>query len=488
MVSLMKSSVEPLEGNKVKLYVEVDEAEFDRDIDQAFKDIAREVKLPGFRNGKAPRRVLEARIGLGPAREQALRDAIPRYLGKAVREHDVDLVATPSIEVTGGQEEGIVEFEAECEVRPEISIAGYGGLRIELDAIEPTAAEIDEAKQSELRAAGSLSDVDRPAQTGDFLTIDLSATRDGEEVAGLNTEDFSYELGKGWVTDDFDEHLSGAQPGDELTFTSTPKGTDEPADFTVKVKSVQELVLPEATDEWVADNIGEFDTIDEWTESIRERLTSGKLNQVRQTVMPALTEALTGLVEAEAPESMVNAEMQTRIQNVARQFQSQGIDLGAWLSATGQDAQQFFEGSRPQAVEAVKADLALRAVANAEGIEVSDDELEMEYARMAMQFGRKARDIRRMYEQNDAVPELIAQIRKSKATDWLLHNVEMVDREGHPIDRDLVLGHTHDEHGGHVHDHDHDHDHDHGDHEHDESEVDESEVDASEVDNGEDAE
>ena len=458
----MKSSVEPLEGNKVKVYVEVDEAEFDRDIDQAFKAIAREVKLPGFRNGKAPRRVLEARIGIGPAREQALREAIPRYLGKAVREHDVDLVATPQIEVTGGQEEGIVEFEAECEVRPEVTIPGYGGLRVELDAVEPTAAEVEDAKQAELRSAGSLSDVDRPAQTGDFLTIDLAATRDGEEVAGLNTEDFSYELGKGWVTDDFDDRLAGAEPGDELTFSGNPKGTEEPADFTVKVKSVQELIVPEATDEWVADNTGEFETVEEWTASIRERLATGKLNQARQAVMPALTEALTGLVDVDAPESMVNAEMQSRMQNVARQFQSQGIDLSAWLSATGQDPQEFFEGSRPQAVQAVKADLALRAVANAEGLEVADDELEMEYARMALQFGRKAREIRRMYEQNDAVPELIAQIRKSKATDWLLHHVEMVDREGKPIDRDLVLGHTHDEHGGHVHDHDHDdHDHDH---------------------------
>jgi trigger factor len=467
----MKSSVEPLEGNKVKVYVEVDEAEFDRDIDQAFEAIAREVKLPGFRNGKVPRRVLEARIGIGPAREQALRDAIPRYLGKAVREHDVDLVATPQVEVTGGQEEGIVEFEAECEVRPEITIPGYGGLRIELDSVDPTAAEVDEAQQTELRAAGSLRDVDRPAETGDFLTIDLAATRDGEDVVGLNIEDFSYELGKGWVSDDFDERLTGAKPGDELAFTATPKGTDEPADFTVTVKSVQELVVPEATDEWVADNTGEFDTVDEWTESIRERIAGAKLSQVRQTVMPALTEALTALVDLDAPESMVNAEMQSRLQNVARQFQSQGIDLGAWLSATGQDPQQFMEGSRPQAVEAVKADLALRAVATAEGIEVSDDELEMEYARMAMQFGRKAREIRRMYEQNDAVPELIAQIRKSKATDWLLHHVEMVDRDGKPIDRDLVLGHTHDEHGGHVHDHDHDHD----GHDHDEADDDEGE-------------
>ncbi len=364
MAILMKSSVEPLEGNKVKLYVEVDEAEFDRDIDLAFRAIAREVKMPGFRNGKAPRRVLEARIGIAPAREQALRDAIPRYLGKAVREHDVDLVATPQVEVTGGQDDGAVEFEAECEVRPEITLPGYGGLRIELDSIEPTDEEIEEAQSVELRKAGSLTDIDRPAESGDYLTIDLVATRDGEEVLGLNTEDFSYELGQGWITDDFDEHLTGASAGDVVTFTSTPKGTEEPADFTVTVKAVQELVAPELDDAWVEENIGEFDTVEEWTDSIRERITEGKLNQVRQTVMPKLTEALTGLVELEPPDSMVDAEMQSRVQNMARQFQAQGIDLGAWLSATGQDPQQFFEGSRPQAIEAVKADLALRAVAD----------------------------------------------------------------------------------------------------------------------------
>jgi trigger factor len=470
MAALMKSSVEPLEGNKVKLYVEVDEAEFDRDIDLAFRTIAREVKLPGFRNGKVQRRVLEARIGLAPAREQALRDAIPRYLGKAVREHDVDLIATPSVEVTGGQDDGVVEFEAECEVRPEIEVPGYNGLRIELDPIEPTAAELDEALKAELRQGGALTDVDRPAAEGDYLTIDLSALRDGEEVLGLNTEDFSYELGKGWVTEDFDAQLTGASVGDVLTFESTPKGTEEPAEFSVTVKAVQELSLPDATDEWVAENIGEFDTVAELTESIRARLAEAKLNRVRQTVMGKLTEALTGLVDQEAPESLVTAEMQSRAQNMARQFQAQGIDLGAWLGATGQDPQQFLEGTRPQAIEAVKADLALRSVAASEAIDVADDELEIEYARMAMQFGQKARDVRRVYEQNDAVPELIAQIRKSKAIDWLLHHVEMVDTDGTVIDRELVLGHTHDDDHDHDHD-DHEHDHDEHDHDHDHDEA-----------------
>jgi trigger factor len=393
----VKSSVEPLEGNKVKLYIEVDEAEFDRDIDRAFKAIAREINMPGFRNGKAPRRVLEARIGVGPAREQALRDSIPEYLAKAVREHDVDLIATPEVEITAGQDEGPVEFDATCEVRPAITVPGYGGLRVELPSPVATDDEVDAAVAEELRRHGSLDDAERPAATGDFVTLDLAGTRDGEEVAGLNTEDWSYEIGQGWVAETFDGELIGASAGDELNFTATPKGTDEPVDFAVKVTRVQELVTPELTDEWVADNIGEVETVAEWTDLVRERIATGKLNQVRQQLIGRMTSALAGLVDEEPPEAMVNQDLQSRVQNTVQQFQAQGIDLEAWLSATGQDANDFVESMRGQSKEAVKVDLALRAVAAAEAIDVEPDEVEAEYARIAMRVGQKAKDVRKAY-------------------------------------------------------------------------------------------
>jgi len=467
----VKSSIEPLEGNKVKVYVEVDEAEFDRDIDRAFRAIAREIKMPGFRNGKVPRKVLEARIGIGPAREQALRDAVPEYLAKAVREHDVDLIATPEVEITAGQDEGPIEFDATCEVRPEITVPGYGGLRIELPSPVVDAAELDEAIDQERRRSASLETIDRAVESGDFVVLDLVATRDGEEVAGLNTQDWSYEVGQGWITDDFDSHLIGVSAGDTLSFTSTPKGTEEPADFTVNVTAVQQLVLADLTDEWVADNFGEYDSVEAWQEDLAERLSEAKLNQARSQVVAKMTTALAQLVEIDAPESMVNSDLQSRVQRTAQQFQAQGIDLQAWLSATGQGTDAFIESMREQSEQAVKIDLALRAVAAAEGIEVDDAEIEAEYARVAMQVGQKARQVRLAYERNDAVPELIAQIRKSKALDWLLHHVEMVDPEGHPLDADLILGHDHD-HGEHGHgdhadhaDGDHDHaEHGHGDH------------------------
>jgi trigger factor len=444
--------VETLEGNKVKLYVEVEEAEFDHDIDRAFKLIAKEVNLPGFRAGKAPRKVLEARIGVGAAREQALRDAVPQYLARAVREHQVDLIATPEVEITDGAESGPVEFDATCEVRPTITLEGYGELRVELPALEVTDADLATIHQTELKRTATLADADRPAEVGDYLTMDLAATRDGEELSGLNTEDWSYELGQGWVTEDFDEQLTGASAGDEITFTSTPKGLDEPADFVVKVTAVQISVVPELTDDWVSDNIGEFDTVDEWNASLRESQADQKLNQARQSVVPAMNAALAELVDVDVPDAMVDADLNQRVQGVVQQFQSQGIDLGQWLAATGQGPDDFIESMRGASVEAVKVDLALRAVADAESIEVEPHDFDAEYARMAMQYGQKAKDIRRAYEQNEAVPELAAQIRKSKAFDWLLHHIDFVDADGNPIDRDTLLGHTHDD------DHDHEDD------------------------------
>ena len=214
--------------------------------------------------------------------------------------------------------------------------------------------------------------------------------------------------------------------------------------------------MPELTDEWVSDNLGEFDTVEQWNESLRESLSENKMNQMRQQLVSKITDALTGLTEIEAPEALVNADLNQRVQGTMQQFQAQGIDFGQWMQATGQDPEQFIESMRGQSEQAVKVDLAMRAVVVAESIEVDDHELEAEYARMAMQYNQKAKEIRKAYEQNDAVGDLIGQISKNKALDWLVHNVDFVDEDGNPMDRDLVLGHGHDADGNHIHDHDHD--------------------------------
>jgi trigger factor len=455
----VKSTIEPLEGNKVKLSVEVDESEFDRDIDSAFRKIAHEVRLPGFRPGKAPRRLLEARIGAEAARQQALQDGIPQYLARAVREHDVDLIATPKVEITDGEADGPIAFAAECEVRPVVMVPGYGGLRVELPSVTATDEDIQNAIDAERGRHGNLASVDRPAARGDQLTLDVAASRDDDPVPGLNTEDWLYELGKGWVAEGFDEQLIGASTGDSLSFSAVPSGTTDEADFEVTVTNVQELVLPELSDEWVSDHLGEFDTIEAWKASIEERIGLAKLNQARSVLIDRTSASLAGLVDDEIPDALVNAELQSRVQNFVAQLQSQGIDINQWLSVTGQDPASFTEGLREQSLRACKVDLALRAVSVAEQLEVTDADLQAEYVRIAMRVNQKPAQVRKAYERNDAVSDLAAQIRKSKALEWLLHRVEIVDPDGTRIENDLLLGHS-----MHDHDHDdHDHDHDHGD-------------------------
>ena len=468
----MRSTLEPLEGTPgqkiVKLSIAVDEAEFDRDIDAAFRKIAHEVRLPGFRAGKAPRKVLEARIGVAAAREQALRDGVPNYLAKAVREHDVDLIATPSIEIVDGAEAGPVSFDATCEIRPDIIVPGYAGLQVELPSLVPTEEEVDAAVNAELRRHGSLVNADRPIALGDQVTIDLQGTRDDEPVVGLNTEDWLYEVGKGWVAPGFDEELVGAEAGDSLSFTLTPNGTEEPADFEVTVSSVQEMVLPELTDEWVADNVAEYDNVVGWRSALADRLAETRMNQIRNGFIEKVTSALSELVEEDPPEAMVKGDLEQRVQNTVQQFQSQGIAIDQWLSMTGQDAGSFVESLRVQSGKAVKVDLALRAVATAQEIAVDDDDLETEYLRIANQVRQKPAQVKKAYEKNDAVADLTSQIRKSKALDWLMHNVALVDPAGNAIDNETVLGHDHS-------DHDHDHSgHDH-DHENDENSNDDGE-------------
>jgi trigger factor len=478
----VKTTCESLDGNRVKLSVEVDEDEFAQHIDTAFAKIAQEIRLPGFRAGKAPRKVLEARIGLSAAREQALRDGVPQYLARAVREHNVDIVAAPEINIVDGEAEGPIKFDATCEIRPVISVPGYGGLRVEIPSITVQDSEVDDVVNAELRRLGTLTNVDRKVAAGDFVIVDLIGTRDGEPVAGLAVDEWSYEVGKKWVAPSFDDQLIGQKAGAVLEFSDTPSGTEESADFKVTINAVQELVLPALDDAWVNENIEGFDSVSQWRASVNERLAANRLNQVRNGLIERVTDSLAALVDVELPESMVAADLQRRVENTIRQFQMQGLDLGQWLQATGQDAGSFVESMRPQSRKAVQVDLALRAIVSAENLDATDDEIDREFEMMAARSndaalreaqkatGKKnkirfvsAEQIRETYEANDALIDLSAEIAKSKALDWLIHRVEYVDDSGAILDRDMVIGHSE---ADHVADHDHDHDDDQEDHVH----------------------
>jgi trigger factor len=432
----MRSSVEPLEGNKVKLSVEVEAGEFEEAVDAAFKKIAKEVRLPGFRPGKAPRKVLEARFGHQAGREQAFQDALPEYYSAAVIEHDVDVIAPPEIDITGGQEAGDIAFDAVVEVRPTIEVPGYGGLSVTLERPAVDEAALDAQIERMREMDSTLVEVDRPVQEGDTVTIDVAGTLDGDPQPGLTADDYSYTVGSGAITPEVDEELIGAKAGETRSFDSTHPDPDESRQlhFEVTVKQVKEKVLPELTDEW-ASEASEFDTVEELRASLAERMSRVRKAQAQMALREKVGEALAALVTDEIPEAMVNHEMQDRLQDLAMRIQAQGMQLDQYLAMTGADPETFSQELRETATNGVKVDLALRAVAEAEGIECTDEDLEEELEGVAARVGQTADEVRERFERVGQITAVRSDIKKRKALEWLLERAEVVDPEGAAIDR-----------------------------------------------------
>lgn len=435
----VNSSVEALEGNKVKLSVEVDEAEFDEAIGEAFKRIAREVRIPGFRPGKVPRRILESRLGPEVGRQEALREALPEYYARAVGEHEVDVIAAPEIDITSGQDEGNVVFEAVVEVRPKIQVAGYGGLRVEVPSPDVTDEELDAQVDRLRRQFGELRDVERAAAEGDQVSVDIAGSMAGEPVDGLGVDDYLYEVGSGAVVPELDEHLVGATVGDTLVFDAAhpdPEQAD-PITFSVVVKGVKETVLPEATDEWAAE-ASEFDTLAELRADLAERLGNVKRVQSILALREGVIDSLVKLVDDEPPQPLVDSEIQRRLEDLAHRLQHQGASIDQYLQATGTGAEDLIGQLREQAVSAVKADLAIRAVIEAEDITSDDDEVDAEIERLAQRMSEPVDKIRQQLERAGQLSAVRSDVTRGKALEWLADRAEVVDPDGAPIDRSVL--------------------------------------------------
>ena len=218
----MKSSIEPVEGNKVKISVTIDADEFEPSIAAAWKSIAKEVRVPGFRPGKVPRKVLETRVEPAYARSEAIQKAVPEFYYQAVRENDVDAIAQPELDITSGEDDGDVSFDAIVEVRPEIDLVGYQGLSITIPSPHPADDDIADQVDRLRGQYGELVEVSRPAASGDFVTIDIEGAQDGEPVDGLTADDYSYEVGSGTIVPELDDHLRGLKVDDTAAFIANP--------------------------------------------------------------------------------------------------------------------------------------------------------------------------------------------------------------------------------------------------------------------------
>jgi trigger factor len=481
----MQSTVEPVEpvatgdedatpddrpagvASKVKLHVVVPASEFERAIDAAFRKLAREVRVPGFRPGKAPRRLLEARLGTEIAREQALQDALPEYYVDAVNEHSVDVIAPPEIEITAGQDDGDVEFDAVVEIRPQVRLLGYDELSVELPYATPGDDDVDKQVDALRQRFADLVDSEYPLIDDAYATIDVAGTIDGEAVEGLTATDFLYRVGSGMVVDELDEQLRGTKPGAILDFSATlPERFGElagsEARFRVIVKEAKQQVLPDVTDEWVQE-ASEFETVEELRDDIRKRVETMSRLQAQMALRDKVLEAAAALVPVEAPATLVDSEARRRIEDLAHRLSHQGMSLEDYFEVTGQDPTAFVEEVKVGAARAVLADLALRAVVTQEEIEATEEEVDAEIERLATRSGQKPAKVRRELERSGALEAVRSDVARGKALEFLVEHASVVDENGDPIDLtvpDEALADS-----SHDHDHDHDHTHEHHDHE-----------------------
>lgn len=438
----MKSTVEHLSPTRVRINVEVPFDELKPNFDRAYRKIANQVRIPGFRPGKAPARVIEQRIGRAPILDEVVNEAIPAKYSEAVTEGEVRVLGRPEIEVTKLEDREILEFTAEVDVRPDITVPAFGELTVTVDDLELTDAEVDE-QLNELRARfGTLTGVDRPAENGDFVSIDLSATVDGEVVEEATTTGLSYEVGSGEMIEGIDEAIIGTSAGEEKKFTTklvAGEHAGREAEVTVKVNTVKVRELPEPDDEF-AQLASEFDTIDELKADLRERLTRVKRMQQGVQARDKVLEALLEVTEVPLPEGVVDSEVEIRQHDAVHTFDHDDERFNEFLTSQGKTREEFDTDVRAEAEKAVKTQLILDSIADAENVNVDDNELTERIIYQAQRFGISPDEYVQRAQQSGQLGAIFADVRRGKALASVVRLASVKDASGNDVDLEELFG------------------------------------------------
>ena len=438
----MKSTVEQISPTRVRINVEVPFDELKPSFDRAYSKLAKMVRIPGFRPGKAPARILESRIGRGAVLDEVVQEAIPAKYAEAISSGDVRPIGRPDIEVTKIEDGEMLAFSAEVDVRPDIDIPAYDSLSVTVDSVEIGDDEVGEQLDGLRARFGTLSGVDRPVADGDFVIVDLAASVDGVDVEDARTTGLSYQVGSGELIDGIDEALIGATVGETKTFGTTllaGEHAGQQAEVIVSVGAVKERELPPADDDF-AQLASEFDTLDELRADLRERL--GKVKGMQQGVQARdrVLEALLAATDVPLPEAVVESEVEVRKHDAVHAFDHDDARLSEWLETQGQTADEFDAEVRSGAEQAVKAQLVLDAIADAEQIQVSEAELTERIIYQAQRYGVSPEEYLRRAQEAGQLGAIFAEVRRGKAIASVLRGAKVEDEAGEPVDVEKLFG------------------------------------------------
>jgi trigger factor len=432
----LKSAVETLGPTRAKLTVEVPFEELKPSLDKAYKTIAQQINVPGFRRGKVPPMVIDRQVGRGTVLQEAINEVVPQKYVEALQSHDLQPLAQPDVEVTRIDDNEAIEFTAEVDVRPEFAVPDWHGLSAEVDDVEVTDDDVDEQIEALRERFGTLQDVERAAADGDFVTIDLVATQDGEPVEGAEVSGMSYRVGRGGMLEGLDEALVGMSAGDDKVFSSQLVGGDlvgQEVEVQVKVSQVQEQELPELDDEF-AQMASEFDTAEELTEDVRTRLGNGKRVEQAAAARDSVLEKLLDQVDVPLPDTVVADELTERRSSIEQQLAFAGMTLEKYLDDEGQTQEEFEADLDRRVRDAVAAQFVLDKVAGDLEIGVDQTELTEHMVRRAQQSGEDPQEFANHMFEHNHIPELVAEIRRGKALAQIVESASVTDRSGNVVD------------------------------------------------------
>ncbi|MGV0626719.1 trigger factor [Mycolicibacter minnesotensis] len=443
----MKSTVEQLTPTRVRINVEVPFTELKPDFERTYKELAKQVRVPGFRPGKAPAKLIEARFGRAAVLQQVVNEALPSRYSEAVTTSDLKPLGQPDIEVTKLDDGEQIAFTAEVDVRPEITLPELDQLKITVDAIEVNDEEVD-AEVDSLRARfGTLTGVERPAAKGDFVSIDLDATVDGETVEGAATEGLSHEVGSGQLIEGLDDAIVGLSAGETKSFTTKlaagPQAGKD-AEVTVSVKAVKERELPAADDEF-AQLASEYDTIAELRENLTERVGRTKRIQQAEKIREATLEALVEQVEMPLPEAVVQAHIDNALHNALHGFDHDENKFAESLADKGSSRAEFDAETRSEAEKSVKTQLLLDALGDSLEVKVGQNDLTQHLVLMARQYGIAPQQLIQFLQENKQLPAVLADVRRGKALAAAVRAAAVTDSAGTEIDTAEFFGADSDE-------------------------------------------
>jgi trigger factor len=438
----VKSTVEQLSPTRVRINVEVPFTELQPDFDRAYKELAKQVRLPGFRPGKAPAKLLEARVGREAMLDQVVNEALPSRYGQAVTESDVRPLGQPDIQVTKKEYGQELVFTAEVDVRPEITLPDLSALKITVDPIKVSDEDVDAELQSLRARFGTLTGVERPAATGDFVSIDLSANIDGEDVPEASTKGLSHEVGSGQLVDGLDDAIVGLSAGESRTFTTTmaagPHAGKE-AEVTVTVGSVKERELPEPDDEF-AQLASEFDTIDELRASLADQVSGAKRVQQAEEIRVAALDALLEQVDMPLPEAIVQAQVDNTVHNALHGLDHDEAKFAEALEKQGSSREEFDADTRSNAEKAIKTQLLLDALGDDLDIQVSQQDLTERLVLSSQQYGIEPQQLLAYLQQNNQLPAMFADVRSGLTIAAAVEAATVTDTDGNDVDTEEFFG------------------------------------------------